>query len=360
MTVSADFHALRIAHLAHEPGDALVVTFDVPAALRDVFRFKPGQHVAVRALIDGCDTRRNYSICAGPGEPLRVAIKRVADGCFSTWAHASLRVDTTLDVMPPSGRFVLQASDGARRHIVAFAAGSGITPVLGVIRQALDHEAATRVTLVYGNRRRDAVMFGEELEALKDTHLGRFEYISVYSLSGEVEAPLFEGRIAGDKVRALGETLIRYGEASQFFVCGPGSMIKETRDALMTLGVPRAAITHEFFAAGGGAPRRAVVPAAPDATHAGHPVTVILDGVRHRLTLAAGETVLQAALKAGVKAPYACAGGMCSTCRAKIVEGTAAMAVNYSLEPWEIDKGFTLACQAVPTSDRLVIDWDAM
>jgi ring-1,2-phenylacetyl-CoA epoxidase subunit PaaE len=360
MATASDFHPLRIAHLAREPGDALVITFDVPDVLRDVFRFKPGQHIAVRATIDGEDQRRNYSICAGPSEPLRVAIKAVAGGVFSSWAHATLRVGMTLDAMPPSGRFVLPASDGVARHIIAFAGGSGITPILGVARQALEYEATSRVTLVYANRTRDAVMFGEELEALKDKHLGRFEFISVYSMSGEVEAPLLEGRITGDKVKAFGETLIRYGEAAHIFLCGPGSFIKDTRDALMALSVPREKIVHEFFAAGGGARKAAPVQVSASVATEGNAVTVILDGVRHRLTLAAGETVLQAALKAGVKAPYACSGGMCSTCRARIVEGTAVMLLNYSLEPWEIDKGFTLACQAVPTSDRLTLDWDAM
>jgi ring-1,2-phenylacetyl-CoA epoxidase subunit PaaE len=364
MAAAPDFHPLPIATVTREPGDALVITFAVPAALRETFRFKPGQHIAIRAMIDGGEQRRNYSICSGPNEPLRVAIKAVADGRFSSWAHATLAAKQTLEIMPPSGRFVLPASDGTPRHIVAFAAGSGITPVLGVTRQALEHEAATRVTLVYGNRTRDTVMFGEELEALKDKHLGRFEFISVYSMSGEVESPLLEGRINAAKVKAFGDTLIRYADADYIFLCGPGSLIKEARDTLMALGVPREKIIHEFFGSGGGAHKPATAkPAAAAAqatTKPGTPVTVILDGVRHRLTLEPNETVLQAALKAGVKAPYACAGGMCSTCRAHIVEGSATMLLNYALEPWETEKGFILACQAIPTSERLVIDWDAM
>jgi ring-1,2-phenylacetyl-CoA epoxidase subunit PaaE len=362
MAEPAEFHPLLIAHIARDQGDVTVVTFAVPPDTAARFRFKPGQHVAVRALIDGHEVRRNYSICAGPGEPLRIAIKQVANGQFSTWAHQALQAGQSLDVMPPAGRFVLADGGGSARHVVTFAAGSGITPVLGIIRQALEHDAHTWVTLVYGNRGRDTVLFAEELDELKDRHLGRFDIVSVFSRSGEVDVPLFEGRIGADKVRALGQRLIRYTDAAQIFICGPGSMIKETRDTLMALGVARERIVHEFFAAGGGAFRKPLEPAsaAVAVPRDGPKVTVILDGVRTRLTLEPGEFVLQAALRAGVKAPYACAGGMCCTCRAKIVSGTASMTANYSLEQWEIDKGFVLTCQALPTSDALVIDWDAM
>jgi ring-1,2-phenylacetyl-CoA epoxidase subunit PaaE len=367
MSGADDFHALRIVRLVREPGDAMVLTLAVPPALAGAFAFKPGQHVAVRADIDGTRERRTYSIAAGPGEALRIAIKRVDGGRFSTWAHATLVEGATLEVASPSGRFVLQPPTRTPRHLLAFAAGSGITPVIGVVRQALATEPTTRVTLVYGNRSREHIIFGEELEQLKDRHLGRFELIHVLTRNDEVEAPLFQGRITPEKVRAFGERLIDYRGIDRVFLCGPGSMIKDARTTLMDLGVPAERITHEFFAAGGGAARAASPPSAvstagpaPAAAGDGPEVIAILDGVRHRLRLAPGQHVLDAALKAGIKAPYACAGGMCSTCRARIVEGSARMAVNYSLEPWEIERGFTLACQAIPTSGRLVIDWDAM
>lgn len=360
----AEFHPLRIERVLRDAGQATVVTLDVPDALADVFRFKPGQHIVLRALLDGEEVRRTYSICAGPGEPLRVAIKSVSNGRFSTWALETLQAGQTLDVMPPSGRFVLADTQGPR-HIVAFAAGSGITPILGIIRQALVHGAATHVTLIYGNRGRETVLFTDELEALKDRYLGRFEMVSVFSRRGELDGPLFEGRIDADKVRALSDHLIRFTDAAQIFICGPGNMIKDTRNTLMALGVARERITHEFFAAGGRAVQ--VKPAVTSASLSSaavsateHNVIAILDGVRHRLTLQPNESVLQAALRAGVKAPYACAGGMCCTCRAKIIEGTAMMTQNFSLEQWEIDKGFVLTCQALPTSPKLIIDWDAM
>jgi ring-1,2-phenylacetyl-CoA epoxidase subunit PaaE len=260
--------------------------------------------------------------------------------------------------MPPQGRFVLPESAGQMRHVIAVAAGSGITPVLGIARQALIHEPPTRFTLVYGNRTRDSMMFGAEIEALKDRCLGRFDYVPVFSRAGEVDAPLFEGRISGEKLDALGETLIDLNGAERVFLCGPGDMIKSCRDALFARGLTREQVVHEFFGPPGKA--RAVPQPTAERKADGQTVTVILDGSRHVLQLKDGETVLQAALAAGLKAPYACAGGMCSTCRAKIVSGSARMLLNYSLEPWEIEKGFTLACQAVPTSDALVVDWDAM
>lgn len=376
MAVAADFHALRIASLRHDPGDALVVTFDVPAALTATFAFKPGQHIAVRATLDGEEVRRNYSICAGPGDALRVAIKRVSGGRFSVWAHDTLTAGMSLDVMPPAGRFVLADGRDQPRQIVLFAAGSGITPCLGITKQALENETATRVTLVYGNRGRETAMFADELESLKDTHLDRFELIHVLSREGEADVALFSGRIGGDKVRALGQRLIDYGAAERVFVCGPGSMIKDVREALLGLGIAKDRVSHEFFAAGGGAhrvsPSSSGIPRLPsppphfDGAHEARrereqtEVIAILDDVRHRLTMAPGETVLAAALRAGLKAPYSCQGGMCATCRGRIVEGQVEMLHNYSLEPWEMERGFVLTCQAVAKSPRVVVDWDAM
>ncbi len=359
-----DFNSLVIKGEPRREADALIVTLDVPATLTETYRYKPGQHLALRATIGGEELRRTYSICSGPGDPLRIAIKRVEDGRFSTWAQANLKAGAHLDVMPPSGRFTLPASTGAPRSIVAFAAGSGITPIIAMIQHALATEPKTRITLVYGNRGHDTVLFAAELEDLKDRHLDRLEVIHMLTRDDDVEAPLFLGRITPEKVRALGARLIDYKSVDQVLLCGPGSMIKDVRSELMSLGVSAAKIHHEFFSSPG-VPRADTAPSKPIATPAAIAgksieLTLVLDGVRRRLMVEPGQKLLEAALKAGVKAPYSCAGGMCSTCRARIVEGTAAMAVNYSLEPWEIDKGFVLTCQAVPTSEKLVIDYDAM
>jgi ring-1,2-phenylacetyl-CoA epoxidase subunit PaaE len=363
-----DYTPLPIASVHAETADAVRIVFDVPAALRTAFAFKPGQHLAVRATIDGVEQRRTYSICSPPCVPLSVAIKRVEEGLFSNWANTTLKPGATLDAMPPAGRFTLNASDGAPRHLLMIAGGAGITPIFAMLSHALDAEPATRVTLLYGNRTIDSIMFREALEDLKDRHLSRFELVHVLSRNDEIEAPLFQGRITGEKLRQLTDTLINMPTVDHAYLCGPGSLIKDTRDALAALGLPKERISHEFFAAGGGVHRTKSTAAKPKAA-AQHPaaqqgnateVIAVLDGMRHKFSLAPGAHVLDAAIAAGLRVPYSCKGGMCCTCRAKVVEGRATMTVNYSLEPWEIEKGFILTCQARAETPRLVVDYDAM
>jgi ring-1,2-phenylacetyl-CoA epoxidase subunit PaaE len=361
-----DFHPITIVAVKRETDDAISVTLAVPEEAREAFQFKPGQNLVVRRGIGGEELRRNYSICSGPGEPhLRIAIKRIADGRFSLWANEALKAGDTLDSLPPQGRFVLPSADGSPRHLVALAAGAGITPVLAMIKQALAHESNTTFTLVYGNRSPETIIFREELEDLKDRHLGRFNLLHVLSRNEESSAPLFEGRITGEKVKALSEKLFRPEETAHVFLCGPGSMIKDARQALLDIGFTREQVHHEFFAPAGGAYRQAKAdtpapaPAKATATE-GTQVVAILDGIRHRFVVPPGASVVDTALAAGIRVPYACKGGMCCTCRAKLVEGKAEMKVNYSLEPWEMERGFILTCQAVPKSDRIVLDYDQM
>jgi len=362
-----DYHRLTIAEVKQETSEAISVRFQIPTALAPLFRFQPGQHLGVRAEIDGQEQRRSYSICSGPGEAgLRIAIKRIADGRFSHWASATLAAGATLEVMPPAGRFVLPACQGETRHLVALAAGAGITPILAMLRHALATEPATRFTLLYGNRSPESTLFRQELEDLKDRHLDRFTLLNVLSRNDETSAPLLEGRLSGDKVRAFAGSLFKPTEIAHFFLCGPGSMIKETRNALFALGVPRERVHHEFFAPGGGAYRAAAAPsrpAAPDTApgpSGGTQAIAILDGIKHAFVVPRGGHVVDAALAQGIRVPYSCKGGMCCTCRAKVIEGEARMTTNYSLEEWEIARGFILTCQAVPTSDRLVVDYDQM
>src|SRR5262245_8151501 len=383
-----DYQPLRIAAVRRETAEAISVTLEVPAALAGAFRFRPGQHLPVRATIDGAEQRRTYSICCGPGEAgLRIAIKRVAGGLFSNWANDTLKAGDTLDAIPPAGRFVLPNGTGEPRRLLAFAAGAGITPILAMLKHALAEEAQTGFTLVYGNRSPETILFREELEDLKDRHLGRFTLLHTLSHNEESGAPLLEGRITADKVKALAAGLFRPAEVAHAFLCGPGTMIRETRKALMEAGFARDRVHHEFFAPGGGrspSPRlrgggrgggqqRTPTSASGAAPHPsplpaeergeGIPLTeviAILDGVRHRFTVPPGGHVVDAALVAGVRVPYSCKGGMCCTCRARLVEGKAEMTTNYSLEPWEIERGFILTCQAVPKSERLVVDYDQM
>lgn len=360
-----DFHAVTIAEVKRETPDAISIAFSIPEALREAFQFQAGQHLTLRTLLGEEEVRRNYSICSGPGDALRIAIKRVDGGYFSVWANQELAAGGIVDVMPPQGRFILPDSDGSPRHIVAIAAGAGITPILAMIKQALLHEKRTSFTLIYGNRTPDAILFREELEDLKDRYLGRFTLLHVLSRNDESSTPLLEGRITGDKIKALSGKLFRPGDIAHIFLCGPGSMIKEMRNALFALGFARDKVHHEFFAPGGGAFRKPhatgqAVPVLVPSKVAGTEVVAILDGLRHEFTVPIGGHVVEAALAAGIRVPYACKGGMCCTCRAKVVEGIAEMTTNYSLEPWEIERGFILTCQAVPKSDRLVLDYDQM
>ena len=373
-----DFQPLAIAEVKRETPEAISVTFEIPEPLRAAFRFKPGQHLPVRATIAGEEQRRTYSICSCPGEPrLRIAIKRVVEGRFSNWANDTLKAGSVLDVMPPAGRFVLPEGDGKPRHVVALAAGAGITPIIAMVKHALAQEPATSFTLVYGNRALESILFAEELEDLKDRHLGRFTLLNVLSRNEESSAPLLQGRITGETVKALAATLFKPDEVAHVFLCGPGSMIKEARDALLELGMPRAKIHHEFFAPAGGAYRAKAAAGGRKRPPHPHPLPkgrgnrvgerdkgteaiAILDGIRHRFTVPPGGHVVDAALAAGIRVPYSCKGGMCCTCRAKLVEGKVEMTLNYSLEPWEIERGFILTCQAVPKSERLVVDYDQM
>jgi ring-1,2-phenylacetyl-CoA epoxidase subunit PaaE len=376
-----DYQKLTILEVKRETPEAISVCFAVPEALRETFRFRPGQHLPVRAVIAGEEHRRTYSICSRPGEPtLRIAIKRVADGRFSNWANDALAAGATLEAMPPAGRFVLPESDGRPRHVVAFAAGVGITPVIAIARDVLEREPAASFTLVYGNRSLDSILFAGELEDLKDRHLGRFTLINVLSRNEESGAPLLEGRITGEKVKALARTLFAPDEVAHAFLCGPGGMIKAVRDALLELGVPRERVHHELFAPvtpsprsrgegwGEGQPQAtAALVSAPhpnplptEERGEGTEAVAILDGIRHRFSVPPGGHVVDAALAAGIRVPYSCKGGMCCTCRAKLVEGKVEMTQNYSLEPWEMERGFILTCQAVPKSARLVVDYDQM
>lgn len=372
MSTARDHVPLTIAALRRETADAVTVSFAVSEDQRESFSFRPGQFLDVRATLDGQEVRRSYSICSGPDEPhVRIAIKRIENGFFSIWANTALAVGDTLDVMPPQGRFTLAKTDGSPRHILGIAAGAGITPILSMAAHALANEPATRFTLVYGNRTPDSIMFCEELEGLKDRWLDRFTLVHVLSRASSEDGALFEGRITPQVLSKMANVLVPFDEIAHAYLCGPGSMIKDLRTALFGLGLARDRVHHEFFAAGGGAYRAgARTPAANVAplvdlalaasSSAPETIEAILDGTRHRFAITPGETVIDAALRAGLRVPFSCRGGMCCTCRAKIVEGEAAMRTNYSLEAWEIEQGFTLACQAVPTTRRLVVDFDRM
>ena len=352
------FHPLQIADLRRETPDAISVAFAIPPGLAADYAFHPGQYLTLRTTIGGEDVRRSYSICSGPDDgELRIAVKRVEGGAFSTWANEALAPGHSVDVMTPTGRFGLAYEPGQARTHVGFAAGSGITPILSIARGILAREPRSRFFLFYGNQSLRSMLFREALEELKDRYLGRFSVFHVLSQE-EQDIPVLNGRLDADRVRLLLRHIVPAAGVDHVFLCGPSGMLDAVEPVLAELGIPPEHVHVErFVSAGGGVPRPR--PPRVDAP-ARHTASMIVDGNRRDVPVAEGETVLDAALRAGMDLPFACKGGMCSTCRARVVEGAVEMTVNYSLEPWETRAGFVLTCQAHPTTARVVIDYDAV
>jgi ring-1,2-phenylacetyl-CoA epoxidase subunit PaaE len=351
------FHRLTVNELRRESPNAVSLSFAIPPELADDYRFAPGQYLTLRTTMDGEEVRRSYSICSGPEDgELRIAVKKVDGGAFSSWAADELKPGDELEVMTPTGRFGAALAPGQARVYVGFAAGSGITPVLSLLKGVLAREPHSRFFLFYGNRSTAGMLFREALEELKDRFIERLSIFHVIS-GEEQDIPILHGRLDGDKVRVLLRSLVPAAGIDHVFVCGPTGMSEEIEAACRDLGIAADRIHVERFVSGlGGRPRpKAVVPvSAPPKAHA----ALIIDGKRREVPVAEGEAILDAALRAGLDLPFACKGGMCSTCRAKLVEGEAQMEVNYSLEPWELNAGFILTCQARPISDRVVVDYD--
>jgi ring-1,2-phenylacetyl-CoA epoxidase subunit PaaE len=351
------FHRLTVNDLRRETADAVSVTFKIPSELADDYSFAPGQYLTLRTTMDGEEVRRSYSICSGPDDgELRIAVKKVDGGAFSSWAADDLKSGDELDVMTPTGRFGIAAAPEEARTYVGFAAGSGITPLLSIVKGVLAREPNSRFFLFYGNRSSTGVMFLEALEELKDRFLQRFSLFHVIS-GEEQDLPILHGRLDGEKVRVLLRSLVPAAIVDHVFVCGPTAMSEHIEATCRDIGLAEDRIHVERFVSGlGGKPRpKAVIaPSAPPKAFA----SLIIDGKRRDVPVAEGEAILDAALRAGMDLPFACKGGMCSTCRAKLVEGKAEMDVNYSLEPWELKAGFVLTCQAKPVSDKVVVDYD--
>ncbi len=353
------FHPLTVAEVRRETRDSVSIRLAVPKELGEAFAFAPGQYLTLRATIDGEEIRRSYSICSAPEDgELRVGVKRVDGGAFSVFANENLKPGDVIEAMPPEGRFT-PAVGREGRHVLGIAAGSGITPILSIARSVLAREPRSRVTLIYGNRSSASVMFAEAIEDLKNRHLGRFSVIHVLSREAQ-DIALLSGRITGEKLKALADGVIDMAGVDEAFLCGPEAMIAEARATLPALGVAAERIRSELFTAA--TPRRnhrAVGPA--DAAETEARITVVLDGKRHAFDLLKGDSsLIEAGERNGVEIPYSCKGGMCCTCRCRVEAGAADMAVNYSLEQWELKAGFILACQARPTTPELTLDFDAM
>jgi ring-1,2-phenylacetyl-CoA epoxidase subunit PaaE len=351
------FRELKVASVRPETREAIVVTFDVPEALAEQFHYQPGQHLTLRTTIDGEDVRRSYSICSAVQDRrLRIAIKRVPGGLFSNWANGRLQPGSVVEVMPPTGHFNVPLAPENRRHYLAVAAGSGITPILSIVKSVLLTEPQSRVTLVYGNRSSSSVIFKEELEDLKDLYRERLNLVFVLSREQQ-DMELFNGRIDRSKCDLLLTKWIDPADIDYAFICGPHGMMQDVSASLQAHGVPPAHIKTELFATS--LPK---VPR-PQTTH--HvlgsdecAVTVIQDGRTRQFTMKKAENVVDAGLAQGLELPYSCKGGVCSTCRCKVVEGEVDMDANFALEDYEIARGFRLMCQSYPVTDKLVIDYD--
>ena len=355
------FYPLTVASVKHETRDAIAVTFDVPPAMRAAFQYRQGQHLTLRATIDGEDVRRSYSICAAvQDDRLRVAIKRVQGGLFSTWANECIRPGVQVDVMPPEGRFNLPLEPDSRRHYLAFAAGSGITPILSIVKTTLIAEPHSRFTVLYGNRASSSVIFRDELAELKDQYLERLNLVYVMSREQQ-DIDLFNGRITQDKCRQLFKHWLRVEDVDYAFICGPEDMMHGVSAALQEAGMPKERIRIELFAAGAAQePRKPRRQAADEAQHLTE-VTVIMDGNHASFTMDRDkESILDAGLRAGLDMRYSCKGGVCSTCRCKVREGQVDMDVNYALEDYEVARGFVLSCQSFPVTDKVVVDFDVV
>ncbi|MCG9917527.1 MAG: phenylacetate-CoA oxygenase/reductase subunit PaaK [Phenylobacterium sp.] len=357
--MSTDFHALKVRDVRRETDDAISLAFELPAPLAETFRFKAGQHLTVRADLEGEDVRRNYSICVAPHEDeLRVAIKRIEGGKFSNWASQAIKAGDLLEVMPPHGSFTWTFDSEQSATYVGFAGGSGITPILSLLKTALDLEPRSEFIVLYGNRNSNGIMFLEEIASLKDRYLDRLQVFHFLEEEDE-DVELFNGRLDSAKVAEVLQRLVTPSTIDAAFICGPGPMMNAVELGLLDAGVAREAILVERFTIGPPSAAQAADAQRRSQEAAGRKVQVTLDGRRRTLAFdAANGSILENVRAAGMTAPYACKAGVCATCRAKVIEGEAHMNANYGLSDEEVAQGYVLTCQAVPMSDLLVLSYD--
>lgn len=351
------FHKLRVKNIRRETNDCVSIAFDIPDEIKAGFLFKQGQNITIKSIINGEEIRRSYSICSSPlDNELRVAVKKVAGGAFSLFANEKLTEEDVLNVLPPTGTFFTEVNITNKKNYVFFAAGSGITPIISIIKTILSAEPQSNVTIVYGNRNVLSIIFKEELEALKDKYMQRFRIY--YVLSRErTEAEINYGRIDAVKCNQFSR-LIDFTSIDEFFICGPEEMIFTVKEFLENKGVESNKIHFELFTT----PARKIVninkPVKAKEGEASE-ISVKSDGRSFNFKLDyESNTILDAALAQGADLPFACKGGVCTTCKAKLIEGKVEMEVNYGLEPDEVKAGFILTCQSHPTSQKVVIDFD--
>ena len=353
------FHRLRVAEVVPETDEANSIRFEVPHDLKDAFRFKAGQHLTLRAEIDGEEVRRNYSLCTAPSDnDVMVTVKRIAGGVFSNWVGDHLKAGDSIDVMTPHGSFTCQFDPAASRHYVGIAGGSGITPVMSLVRTALGEEPNSRFTLFYGNRDSSSIIFLEALAALKDHYMGRLELFH-FLAEEEGDIDLFNGMLDKARCEAAIDSLIGdVAKVDAWFICGPGPMMDAAEAALLDRNVDRDRIHIERFTAGRPSAALAAQMAELQEQAAGVSLSVTLDG-RTRKVAFTEANILDSAREAGLPAPFACKAGVCATCRAKVTSGKVEMAARYGLTDEEVAAGYILTCQSVPLGNGVAVDYDA-
>jgi ring-1,2-phenylacetyl-CoA epoxidase subunit PaaE len=358
--MSAGFHRLRIAEVIAETADARSIRFEVPPELAETYRFRPGQHLTLRAEIGGEDVRRNYSLCVAPQEgELKVTVKRIAGGLFSNWANDVLKPGDSLDVMPPHGSFTHDFRPDARNHYVAFAGGSGITPVISLLKTAMIEEPGSRFTLFYGNRDSQSVIFLDSLARLKNRYMDRLEVHHFLAEESE-DIELFNGMLDRGKCGEILTSLVDPSTVDAFFICGPGPMMDAAEEALCAGGIAHERIHLERFTAD--RPPEALAAQLQEMSRQaqGLSMTVTLDGRKRRVPFSADAgNILDSARLAGLPAPFACKAGVCATCRARVVSGEVEMAARYGLTDEEVAAGYVLTCQSVPRGDGVELDYDS-
>lgn len=351
------FHPLRVADIRQETEDTVSVAFDVPAELTEAYQFRSGQYLTLRATINGEDIRRSYSICAAPYEKeLRVAIKRVENGKFSTWATTQLAKGAVIEVMTPAGHFQVVPNASSKKSYLLFAAGSGITPIISIAKNILLNEPNSEVTLVYGNKGFASIIFRDEVEALKNAHMQRFRLIHILSresLGNKIQ----KGRIDEEKVAKLCTAFFQNQAIDGVYICGPESMIHAVKNSMLAFGVSEKLIHFELF--GTNVPPKKETKSEEVGSVVSSKVTIIMDDDHFDFGLDSnGKSILEAGHESGADLPFACKGGVCCTCKAKILEGSATMDLNYALEKEEVEAGYILTCQAHPTSEILIVSFD--
>ena len=354
-----DFYPIRVSELTKETKDCVSITFDIPANLRGTFLYKQGQHLTLKKSIDGQEVRRSYSLCSSPVEDKwQVAIKRIHQGVFSNYANSQLKAGDIIEIMPPSGKFFVEVDSSKAKNYIVFAAGSGITPILSILKTHLAKEPNSTFQLFYLNRNAKSIIFKEEIEALRNKYFGRLE-IFYFLTKEQRDIPLLNGRFTVEKIKELTQNIINVSNVDECFVCGPEEMIFLIRDELINAGLSKDKIHYELFFSGVSEEDKKKAAKAIDHKFEGTQVTIIDGGKEfHFIMDDDNDNILDGALASGADLPFACKGGVCSTCKCKVIEGAVEMKINYALEEDEVAKGLVLSCQAVPTTEKVVVDFD--